>query len=104
MPWRSEGPATAQRAWCYPCPEPGHGHDISDGTVASSPVRFRCPDRLGCGPGRTEVDMNTKISFWARPRGPLLLGAAACAACCIAPLTAIVVGAGAASTLAAIAE
>lgn len=45
-----------------------------------------------------------KTSFWSRPRGPLLLGAAACAACCVAPLTAIVVGAGAASTLAAIAE
>jgi len=48
--------------------------------------------------------MSTRASFWSRPRGPLLLGATACAACCAAPLTAIVIGAGAASTLAAIAE
>jgi hypothetical protein len=48
--------------------------------------------------------MSTNGSFWSRPRGPLLLGAAACAACCAAPLTAIAIGAGAASTLAAIAE
>jgi hypothetical protein len=48
--------------------------------------------------------MSTKASFWSGPRGPVVLGAAACAACCVAPLTAIVVGAGAASTLAAIAE
>lgn len=48
--------------------------------------------------------MGTKASFWSRPRGPLLLGLAACAACCTAPLAAVVIGAGAASTLAAIAE
>lgn len=49
--------------------------------------------------------MNTpKRSFWSRPRGALLLGAAACAACCAAPLTALVIGAGAASTIGAIAE
>lgn len=48
--------------------------------------------------------MSTHGSFWSRPRGPLLLGVTACAACCAVPLTAIVVGAGAASTLAAIAE
>jgi len=48
--------------------------------------------------------MRTKASFWSRPRGPLLLGLAACAVCCSAPLAAIAIGAGAASTLAAIAE
>jgi hypothetical protein len=48
--------------------------------------------------------MNTTRSFWSRPRGPLLLGAAACAACCAAPLVAIVIGAGAASTITAIME
>lgn len=45
-----------------------------------------------------------KNSFWSRPRGPLLLGLAACAACCAAPIAAIMIGAAAASTLAAIAE
>lgn len=48
--------------------------------------------------------MSTNRSYWSRPRGPLLLGAAACAACCATPIAAVVIGAGAASTLAAIAE
>lgn len=48
--------------------------------------------------------MSTKTGFWSRPRGALLLGASACAACCAAPVVAIVIGAGAASTIAAIAE
>jgi hypothetical protein len=46
----------------------------------------------------------TTRTFWSRPRGPLLLGAAACAACCAPPLAAIAIGAGAASTLAMILE
>jgi hypothetical protein len=48
--------------------------------------------------------MSTRRGFWSRPRGPLLLGAVACAACCATPLVAIAIGAGAASTVAAIAE
>ena len=45
-----------------------------------------------------------KQSFWSRPRGALFLGVAACAACCAPPIAALVIGAGAASTLAGIAE
>jgi|JI10StandDraft_1071094.scaffolds.fasta_scaffold117752_3 membrane protein implicated in regulation of membrane protease activity len=38
--------------------------------------------------------------FWSRPRTSIFFGAAACAACCAPPITALVVGAGAATTLA----
>lgn len=44
------------------------------------------------------------VSFWSRARAPLLLGAAACGACCAVPLAAVVIGAGAATTAAAILE
>ena len=46
----------------------------------------------------------SKPPFWSRPLVPLLLGVGACAACCAAPLAAILVGAGVAGTLGAVFE
>jgi hypothetical protein len=43
-------------------------------------------------------------SFWSKPRAPLLLGAAACVACCAVPISAIIIGAGAATARAAMLE
>ncbi len=42
--------------------------------------------------------------FWSRPLAPILLGIGGCVACCAIPLTAIVLGAGAAGSLAFILE
>lgn len=55
-------------------------------------------------PAAAHPGMRTPGSFWSRPRGPVLLGALACVACCAVPLSALVIGAGTASTLAAVAE
>lgn len=46
----------------------------------------------------------SKPPFWSRPIAPLLLGIGACAACCAAPIAAIVIGAGAAGTIAFVLE
>lgn len=46
----------------------------------------------------------SKPSFWSRPIAPVLLGIGACAACCAAPIGAIVLGAGVAGGLAAVFE
>lgn len=46
----------------------------------------------------------SKPPFWSRPVAPLLLGIGACAACCAAPIAAIVIGAGAAGTIALVLE
>lgn len=46
----------------------------------------------------------SKPTFWSRPIAPVLLGIGACAACCAAPIGAIVLGAGAAGGIAAIFE
>jgi hypothetical protein len=46
----------------------------------------------------------TTSSLWSGLRTPLLLGVAGCAACCAVPLTAAVVGAGAAATAALVLE
>jgi hypothetical protein len=48
--------------------------------------------------------MRTTPSFWSRHRSALLLGAAGCIACCAVPLAALVIGGGAASTIAIVAE
>lgn len=77
-----------------------HAANAKNGVAApvTSQPRLRRP--IG---SRSPMSTNMQ-SFWSRPRGALILGIAACAACCALPLAALVIGAGAASTLAAITE
>lgn len=70
--------------------------------MRSSISREEAPADVPTLARRAQGGMNKR--FWNRPRGPLLLGAAGCAACCVGPLAGLLLGAGAAAAAVAIFE
>lgn len=62
------------------------------------------PARVGFGPPVADPARRAYSVVNLRPRVPLLLGAAACAACCALPLAAVLIGAGTVATAVAILE